>query len=113
MKTSEPTDWKDDHERRSLSTGLGFALFLFACLALVGWIRWSGPIPHDNIIARADHIRVLRFVDQPDGSIQVIDAATGRTFTIFRVSKVSCAVRCVHWSATAACKDSAPISLLS
>lgn len=77
MKTSEPTDWKDDHERRSLSTGLGFALFLFACLALVGWIRWSGPIPHDNIIARADHIRVLRFVDQPDGSIQVIDAATG------------------------------------
>ena len=26
---------------------------------------------------RAEHIRVLRFVDQPDGSIQVIDAASG------------------------------------
>jgi len=77
MKTSESMDWKDDHERRSLSTGLGFALFLFACLALVAWIRWSGPVQHDNIIERADHIRVLRFVDQPDGSIQVIDAASG------------------------------------
>jgi putative photosynthetic complex assembly protein len=78
MKTSEAVEWKTDHERRSLSTGLGFALFLIACLALVAWVRWTGPAQQDNIIARAEQIRVLRFVDQPDGSIQVIDAATGK-----------------------------------
>ena len=78
MKTSESLDWKTDHERRSLSTGLGFALFLIACLALVAWVRWTGPAQQDNIIARAEQIRTLRFVDQPDGSIQVIDAATGK-----------------------------------
>jgi putative photosynthetic complex assembly protein len=77
MKNSESLDWKISHERRSLSTGLGFALFLIACLALVAWVRWTGPAPQDNITARAEQIRTLRFVDQPDGSIQVIDAATG------------------------------------
>jgi putative photosynthetic complex assembly protein len=78
MKTSESLEWKTEHERRSLSTGLGFALFLIACLALVAWVRWTGPAQQDNIIARAEQIRTLRFVDQPDGSIQVIDAATGK-----------------------------------
>jgi putative photosynthetic complex assembly protein len=77
MKNSESLDWKISHERRSLSTGLGFALFLIACLALVAWVRWTGPAPQDNITARAEQIRTLRFVDQPDGSIQVIDASTG------------------------------------
>jgi putative photosynthetic complex assembly protein len=77
MKTTESLDWKISHERRSLSTGLGFALFLIACLALVAWVRWTGPAPQDNITARAEQIRTLRFVDQPDGSIQVIDATTG------------------------------------
>ena len=84
MKTSESLDWKTDHERRSLSTGLGFALFLIACLALVAWVRWTGPAQQDNIIARAEQIRVLRFVDQPDGSIQVIDAATGKDIHNFQ-----------------------------
>lgn len=77
MKTSESLDYQADHERRSLSTGLGFVLFLVACLALVAWVRWTGPAPQDNITARAEQIRILRFVDQPDGSIQVIDATTG------------------------------------
>ncbi len=77
MKNSESLDWKISHERRSLSTGLGFALVLIACLALVAWVRWTGPAPQDNITARAEQIRTLRFVDQPDGSIQVIDATTG------------------------------------
>jgi putative photosynthetic complex assembly protein len=77
MKHTESLDWKISHERRSLSTGLGFALFLIACLALVAWIRWSGPTQPDNISARAEQIRTLRFVDQADGSIQVIDATTG------------------------------------
>lgn len=77
MKHTESLDWKISHERRSLSTGLGFALFLIACLALVAWIRWSGPTQPDNISARAEQIRTLRFVDQADGSIQVIDANTG------------------------------------
>ena len=77
MKTAESSDWKANHERRSLSTGLGFALFLVACLALVAWVRSTGPAQPDNITARAEQIRVLRFVDQPDGSIQVIDAITG------------------------------------
>ena len=77
MKTAESSEWKAEHERRSLSTGLGFALFLVACLALVAWVRWTGPAQPDNITARAEQIRVLRFVDQPDGSIQVIDAITG------------------------------------
>ena len=77
MKTTESLDWKISHERRSLSTGLGFALFLIACLALVAWVRWTGPAPQDNITACAEQIRTLRFVDQPDGSIQVIDATTG------------------------------------
>ena len=77
MKTPEATDWKTNQERRTLSTGLGFVLFLMACLALVAWIRWSGPVQHDDITARAEQIRTLRFVDQADGSIQVIDATTG------------------------------------
>jgi putative photosynthetic complex assembly protein len=77
MKHTESLDWKISHERRSLSTGLGFALFLIACLALVAWIRWTGPTQPDNISARAEQIRTLRFVDQADGSIQVIDATTG------------------------------------
>ena len=77
MKTTESADWKIGHERRALSTGLGFVLFLVACLALVAWVRWTGPAQPDNISARAEHIRTLRFVDQPDGSIQVIDASTG------------------------------------
>ena len=77
MKHTESLDWKISHERRSLSTGLGFVLFLVACLALVAWIRWNGPAQPDNISARAEQIRMLRFVDQPDGSIQVIDATTG------------------------------------
>lgn len=77
MKTTESLAWKISHERRSLSTGLGFALFLIACLALVAWVRWTGPAQPDNIAARAEQIRTLRFVDQADGSIQVIDAATG------------------------------------
>ena len=84
MKTSEAVEWKTDHERRSLSTGLGFALFLIACLALVAWVRWTGPAQQDNIIARAEQIRTLRFVDQPDGSIQVIDAATGKDIHNFQ-----------------------------
>lgn len=78
MKISETTDWKPDHERRALSTGLGFVLFLVSCLALVAWVRWNGPAPPDNIAARAEQIRVLHFVDQPDGSIQVTDALTGK-----------------------------------
>jgi putative photosynthetic complex assembly protein len=77
MKTTESADWKIGHERRALSTGLGFGLFLVACLALVAWVRWTGPAQPDNITARAEQIRTLRFVDQPDGSIQVIDATTG------------------------------------
>ncbi len=77
MKTTETADWRAGHERRALSTGLGFVLFLVACLALVAWVRWTGPAPQDNISARAEHIRVLRFVDQPDGSIQIIDDMTG------------------------------------
>ena len=30
MKTPEATDWKTNQERRTLSTGLGFVLFLMA-----------------------------------------------------------------------------------
>lgn len=77
MKNAESLAWKINHERRSLSTGIGFALFLIACLALVAWVRWTGPAPTDNISARAEQVRTLRFVDQDDGSIQVIDATTG------------------------------------
>jgi putative photosynthetic complex assembly protein len=77
MKNAESLAWKISHERRSLSTGIGFALFLIACLALVAWVRWTGPAPTDNISARAEQVRTLRFVDQDDGSIQVIDATTG------------------------------------
>jgi putative photosynthetic complex assembly protein len=77
MKTTESLAWKISHERRSLSAGIGFALFLIACLALVAWVRWTGPAQTDNISARAEQVRTLRFVDQDDGSIQVIDATTG------------------------------------
>lgn len=77
MKTAEPLDWKAGQQRRALSAGLGFVLFLIACLALVAWVRWSGPVRQDNIAERAEQIRVLHFVDLPDGSIQAIDASTG------------------------------------
>ena len=77
MKTSTSLDWKAGSDRLLFNSGHGFVLFFIACLTLVALVRWIGPAAPDNITARAEQIRVLRFVDQPDGSIQVIDAVTG------------------------------------
>lgn len=77
MKISKSLDWKAAPEYLLFKSGYGFVLFLIACLTLVALVSWIGPVAPDNITARAEQIRMLRFVDQPDGSIQVIDEVTG------------------------------------
>jgi len=63
--------------RRSFHPGLALGLLLIAVVASVSWVRWSGvPIRADDeapIVQRA-----LRFSDMRDGSIAVIDAASGK-----------------------------------
>ena len=74
MKLSEPLSWTD-RARREFNPAVGFAAFAIACLVLVGWVRFTAPAPTPNIITPTA-MRVLNFIDQPDGSIRVIDQET-------------------------------------
>ena len=74
MKLSEPLSWTR-RARREFNPAVGFAAFAIACLALVGWVRFTSPAPAPSIITPAA-MRVLNFIDQPDGSISVIDHDT-------------------------------------
>jgi putative photosynthetic complex assembly protein len=61
--------------RREFNPAVGFAIFAVACLLLVGWVRFTSPAPTPNVITPTA-MRVLNFIDQPDGSISVIDQET-------------------------------------
>lgn len=61
--------------RRELNPAIVIGLFALICVALVLWGRDSHSNTSNDIIAPT-HQRVLRFVDQPDGSINVIDQST-------------------------------------
>ena len=61
--------------RRELNPAIVIGLFALICVALVLWGRDSNSNTSNDIVAPT-HQRVLRFVDQPDGSINVIDQST-------------------------------------
>ena len=61
--------------RRELNPAIVIGLFALICVALVIWGRDSSSNTSNDIVAPTQ-IRVLRFVDQPDGSINVIDQST-------------------------------------
>ena len=60
--------------RRDLNPAIVIGLFALMCLTLVVWMRNSTLSTHEEPIV-ATHVRVLRFIDQPDGSINVIDTS--------------------------------------
>ena len=74
MKLSEPLNWTV-RAGREFNPAVGFAIFAIACLVLVGWVRLSSPTSAPSVITPSA-MRVLNFIDQPDGSIRVIDHET-------------------------------------
>ncbi|MEK0429412.1 MAG: hypothetical protein RL001_1939 [Pseudomonadota bacterium] len=74
MKLSEPLSWTV-RAGREFNPAVGFAIFAIACLVLVGWVRLSSPTSAPSVITPSA-MRVLNFIDQPDGSIRVIDHET-------------------------------------
>ena len=74
MKISEPLHWTR-RARREFNPAVGFAGFAIACLALVGWVRFTSPASAPAVITPAA-MRTLNFIDQPDGSISVLDQET-------------------------------------
>lgn len=74
MKLADPLHWAV-RARREFNPAVGFAIFAVACLLLVGWVRFTSPAPTPNVITPTA-MRVLNFIDQPDGSISVIDQET-------------------------------------
>ena len=82
MKVSEPLSWTR-RARREFHPAVGFAAFAIACLALVGWVRLTSPAPTPAVITPSV-MRTLNFIDQPDGSISVIDQETNETVDNFR-----------------------------
>ncbi len=74
MKLSEPLHWTR-RARREFNPAVGFAALAIACLALVAWVRFTSPAPTPTAITPTA-MRTLNFIDQPDGSISVIDHDT-------------------------------------
>ena len=74
MKLSEPLHWTR-RARSEFNPAVGFAIFAIACLALVGWVRFTSPASAPAAITPTA-MRLLNFIDQPDGSIRVIDQET-------------------------------------
>jgi putative photosynthetic complex assembly protein len=57
---------------------LAIGALMFISMAGTATVRWSGMSIHEPDAAPAS-VRVLRFEDGTDGSVLVIDAATGQT----------------------------------
>jgi putative photosynthetic complex assembly protein len=56
--------------------GVALGLVMFASLALVAVVRWSGAeIRHAD--SPSQQVRLLRFEDRPNGDIGVVNAQTG------------------------------------
>ena len=69
--------------RRDLNPAIVIGLFAALCITSVVLMRGSTPSTTNDIIAPT-HIRVLRFVDQADGSINVIDKSTEHVIQNFQ-----------------------------
>lgn len=76
MKYPAPTAALSPPVRREFHPAMGLGLLMVVCVALVGWVRWSGQAVHVPDEAPTV-LRALHFEDMADGAIGVIDAATG------------------------------------
>lgn len=74
MRISGPLNWAE-RARREFNPGMALVLVALACLLWVAWVRWSSP-PAPEAVIVPEQVRVLRFIDQTDGSINVIDTAS-------------------------------------
>jgi putative photosynthetic complex assembly protein len=74
MKNQPSLNWTYTM-RRDLNPAIVIGLFALMCLTLVVWMRNSNLSAHEEPIV-ATHVRVLRFIDQPDGSINVVDKSS-------------------------------------
>ena len=82
MRNLPPISWSG-HLRRELNPAIVIGLFALLCVALIVWVRASSPSTSNDIVAPS-HILLLRFVDQPDGSINVIDTSTEKVVQNFQ-----------------------------
>ncbi len=69
--------------RRDLNPAIVIGLFAALCITAVVLMRGATPSTTNDIIAPT-HIRVLRFIDQPDGSINAIDKLTDHVVQNFQ-----------------------------
>ena len=76
MKNNPSLNWTYTM-RRDLNPAIVIGLFAAVCIASVVVMRGSTPSNTTEIIAPTQ-TRVLRFVDQPDGSINVIDKSSDK-----------------------------------
>ncbi len=60
----------------SVAVAAALASMLLGALLAAGTGRWTTPAP--EAAGSATGLRALRFVDRPDGGIDVVDAALGR-----------------------------------
>lgn len=82
MRNLPPMSWSG-HLRRELNPAIVIGLFALLCVALIVWVRASSPSTSNDIVAPS-HILLLRFVDQADGSINVIDTSTEKIVQNFQ-----------------------------
>ena len=69
--------------RRDLNPAIVIGMFAALCIAFVVVMRGATPSTTNEIIAPT-HIRVLQFIDQPDGTINVIDKSTDHVIQNFQ-----------------------------
>lgn len=62
--------------------GIGLLSLMAFTVAAVGISRLSGPLPHTEVAAAVVAQVALRFEDEPDGSIRVLDAGNGATLAL-------------------------------
>jgi putative photosynthetic complex assembly protein len=71
MKNNLSMNWSFSM-RRELNPAIVIGLFAAMCITSVIWMRETMPSKTTEIVAPTQ-TRMLRFIDQPDGSINVID----------------------------------------
>ena len=71
MKNNPSLNWTYTM-RRELNPAIVIGLFAAMCITTVMWMRETMPSKTTEIVAPTQ-TRMLRFIDQPDGSINVID----------------------------------------
>jgi putative photosynthetic complex assembly protein len=76
MKNNPSLNWSDSM-RRELNPAIVIGLFAAMCIATVVWMRGAMPSNTTEIVAPTQ-TRLLRFIDQSDGSINVIDKSNDK-----------------------------------